>query len=139
MYPLIIVFLEIICLIIDLFYFQAAVTHVLFIFVLIAAGLFSLSKNRRKALYAIAAIPIVLALSTTGYLIEWHIKNWVREVGNACFSSGKCDFPQSYLGYRIRPVYKAQGRARDMIVIDGYNHTSLIFDPATQEFTRGEF
>ena len=131
-------FVEIICLVFDLFYFHAAVSHIIFVCVLIVAGLVSLFKNRRRSLYAFIAIPIVLALSTTGYLIEGHLKNVVSDVGNVCFTSNKCDLPKNYFGYRIQLVYKAQGRAKNMIVIDGYNHSSLIYDPALNTFERAE-
>ena len=138
MHPLIICFLEAVCLIIDLFYFHAAVLHIVLICVLSAAAFFCLFKKKRKAFYAFAAIPIVSALSTTGYLIESHLKHLVSETGSACFVSDKCDLPKSYLGYRIQLVYKAQGRAKDMIVIDGYNHSFLTFDPAVHTFERSE-
>jgi hypothetical protein len=133
-----ILFLEIVCLVIDLLFFHAAIFHILLICVLITASIFNLFKNKKKALYAFVAIPIVGALSTAGYLIEWHLKDLVGEPDSTCFVFGNCDFQKGYLGYRIKPVYKAQGRAKDMIVIDGYNHSFLIYDPTTRKFERSE-
>lgn len=133
-----IILIEAICLIIDLFYFHAVVSHIIFVCVLIVAIFFSLFKNKAKLINTIFALPVVAALSTSGYFIEESLKNIVRKNGSACFVSSLCDIPKSYFGYRIQIVYKDKGRAKDMIVIDGYNYSFLIYDPATHIFERAE-
>jgi hypothetical protein len=130
--------IEAVCLVMDLFFFHAAILHILLVLVLILAGLLRLFRRRKSALHTFLAIPVVIALSTTGYLVELHLKDLVGKVDSACFKSGQCDIPKSYLGYRVQIAYKADGRAKDAIIIDGYNHSTLIYDPAARTFARGE-
>jgi hypothetical protein len=130
--------LEIACLAVDLFYFHGAVLHIVLVCVLTIAGIVSLFKNRKKTLRTFLAIPVVATLSMTGYLIDMHLKNIVTEAVDGCPSVEKCNFENSYLGYRIRVLSKDQGFSKTRVVIDGYNYFFLIYDPATRTFTKGE-
>jgi hypothetical protein len=130
--------IELACLIIDLFYFRAAILHILFVCILIIVGLFSVLKNCKKALLTFFAIPVVIALSTTGYLIDWRLKHIIGERGAACFSSEICDIPTNYLGYQVKVIYKHSGGVQDMIIINGYNNFFIIYNPSDGSFSRRE-
>lgn len=129
-------FVEIVCLIADIFYFHAAILHICFLVALFVSAVWCLVNNRRLALYAFGAIPLVCLLSTVGYLVESYMKLLVTSNGDTCFHGAKCDLPKSVLGYRIQIALKSQGRAQDMIILDGHNDSYIIYDPVLHSFER---